>query len=176
MIVLRNMEHHRILREHEPRHMYRLLFDVITLIPLSLMYSFVMTTSRRKPGLDAWPELLKIPSIFRFYRIQEYLNDLSYNAGVNQKIVICLGQATKLLIWMHLVGAQFYLMVCWKCGTRNWSENLRDVMFDSNDPKEWLGIILVFVGSLFAHNFRGKDAFILISRLISRFCIRLHTR
>lgn len=159
------MEDHRILREHEPRHMYRLLFDVITLIPWSLMYSFIMTTSRIKPEYDLWPELLKIPTIFRFYRIQEYLNDLSYNAGVNQKVVICLGQATKLLIWMHLVGAQFFLMKCWKCAERNWSENLRDVRFNADDPKEWLGIILVFVGSLFAHNFRGNNALFFASQI-----------
>lgn len=117
---------------------------------------YVMTTTTKKPDFDLLAELLKVTAIFRLYRVQEYLHYLNYNAGINQRTVICVGHGIQLLIWIHIVGAAFYMLARWEYQKWNWSENLRDVEFNRDNPREWFGIITVFVGSLFAHNYRGE--------------------
>lgn len=151
------MPRHRETREYEPKPMLYLTLDMITLLPAYEIYWLLRSASRLSVDNAILRKLLKVPSTFRVYRVYSYFAKLTHNAGINQILIVFSGHCLKLIIITHVIAAIWYYLSCWKCqDVKNWTENIKDYHFDSNNPVHWLIICFTTINNIFANNWRGK--------------------
>lgn len=149
--------YHKI-RDHIPKKLTSLIFDVGTLLPLNEVY-FLLLNIRGADVRDfEFRQVIRIKSALRLYRFPLYISKMKSQAGRNQIFIIWLSHFVTVGLSVHVLAAIWYNMGCWKCEEENWTNALQRHIFDASSVKEWFFIAYTNIGITFQHYFRGNSS------------------
>lgn len=149
------MPRFRRIRDHAPKAVISLTFDVITLLPIYEVYFLLLYVSGREDSMNfAFRQVVRIKSALRLYRVYLYTIKMKSQAGRNQILIIWLSHFVTVTLVVHVLGALWYNMACWKC-KEDWTEKLEGHIFDPSSIKDWFIISFTNIGIAFQHCDRG---------------------
>lgn len=160
LVCSRNMSNYRKVREHEPRNVLQVFFDILTVLPIYEVFILLLYTSRHKEDTTRFRSILRTKNILRLYRVYLYFRQLSYHAGLNQTLIIGTEQIVKVTLITDLLAAGWYFLSCWHCNVPDWTEYLQDHKLDYNNWTHWFIICYVVMGNVYQHNWKGGSSFI----------------
>lgn len=163
------MKYHSKKRKHRQKNLLFITIDVLSLIPVFLVYVLVRETS----GYTVEPhqkEFARIQTLPRFYRVIIYFTKLRNTAGLNQLFIVC----------MYLLIRIFFLTIIGACiwhacemGEVHILKYLKQVENEPVKAEDWFALSYLKVGNLFLHAFPpGNNKLILIRLKGDAFAIR----
>lgn len=150
------MPRFRRIRDHSPRAVMYLVIDVITLLPIYEVYFLLLYISGREDTMNfTFRQVIRIKSALRLYRVYIYTIKMKSQAGRNQIRIIWLSHFVTVALVVHVLGALWYNMACWKCGEGDWTEKLEGHIFNPSLITDWFIICFTNIGIAFQHSDRG---------------------
>lgn len=150
------MVRHRIQREHEPRNVFYLALDVISLIPIYEAYVLLTSVSRYIYETNWVRHIGRTKVILRLYRVFVYFSVVGSQAGINQVYVLTFAELFRVYIITIMLAAWWYNISCWKCSdVKNWTDHLQYFRFNPRSPWDWFVLCYMSMGSYLMYNYRG---------------------
>lgn len=151
------MKNYRKKRSHNPRNLFSLAVDVLTLLPIYEIYILVKYTAGLETNTDRF--LVRLQSLPRMYRVFQYFSKLRNTAGLDQRVIASIYQIVRIFIITSSVSAVWYHLADGKISENTWTKNLHSKNFNSSNPMHWSMVCFSTMGSMFLHNAIGMFYF-----------------
>lgn len=150
------MPFHSKTRVYPVKNLFLIALDFITLIPIYEMYMLFHYCSHDK-NYNPIIKYARSKSLLRTYRLIIYFSVLRTSAGLNQLTVLWFGHLVEFIIIAMLFASLWFSFGCWQCNYKNWTEHLKDYIFNPQRPPHWLVLSFTTIGNCLAQNFTGTD-------------------
>lgn len=165
-IMHRRMKAYRIIRDHQPRSIFALSVDVLTLLPIYEVYLLLTHVS----ALDSKfyiRRYARTKIILRLYRTLRYFHNVKATASSNQVWFIVLEQTFIVTLSVHCLGAMWCSLACWRCNKPNWTQTISEHHdFNPKEHFDWFLLSYTTMGNLFLHNYKSEIFVVTVFELI----------
>lgn len=142
-------------RVHEPKNMFILILDVLTLLPISEFHYILLDTSHVYTEA-AYVDYNKAKVVIRTYRIIGYFQRVRSSAGLNQLVLVWFGQVVQITMATLMLGSLYHFVGCVNCNYVSWKNHLNDIVYNPNSSLHWFVLAQSVMGSMYTQNYPGK--------------------